>query len=332
MVNVLVSIIMTVYNREKYVRRGLDSIVAQKNVNIELIIVDDGSTDGSPAILDDYAKKYGFIRVIHKSNGGICSARNVGLDNVRGDYIFFIDDDDFLPENAIHDLLEISLSNDADLVIGNYSQYNDNCEYIGSFEIPTKYCNKLLTKREACELLYFCKLSHVAIVVWGRLYKKKIWDIIRFPENIPKSEDVFIYPDIMNNCNSIYFTDEIVYNQLLSEVSLSRNKYSRKSLFHVEGIAIVIRYLIKMGFYDVALYQFGMGTRFIMYIQDFLHDDESIQEIRRLIGIYKVIAGDLIKYVDLKNKLRMLIFKANYGLYKKLQRIYAQKHDGDVEV
>ncbi len=324
MVNTLVSIIMTVYNREKYVRRGLDSIVAQKNVNIELIIVDDGSTDGSPAILDDYVRRYDFIRVIHKSNGGLSSARNVGLDNVRGDYIFFMDDDDFLPENAIHDLLEMSLNNDADLTFGNYAKYNDNCEYIGAFEIPQKYCNKRLTKRETCELLLFSADSHVLVVSWGKLYKKKVWERVRFPENILKSEDQFVLPDLMDNCDSIYFTDEIVYNQLFSVVSISRNKRDRKFLYHAEGIAVIIRYLIKMGFYDIALYKFGLGTRSIMYYQDILHDDESKQEISRLIGIYIVIAGDLIKYVDLKNKLRLVLFKTNYGIYKKLQRMHAK--------
>ncbi len=326
MANELVSIIMTVYNREKYVRRGLDSIVAQKNVNIELIIVDDGSTDGSPAILDDYARRYDFIRVIHKSNGGLCSARNVGLDNAIGDYIFFIDDDDFLSENAIHDLLEISLNNDADLVIGNYARFNDGCEYDGVFEIPPKYCNKLLTKREACELFLFSENSHVLVASWGKLYKKKVWEGVRFPENIPQSEDQFIFPIVIENCNSIYFTDEIVYNQLFSEVSITRNKCDRQFLFHAEGITYIIRYLMKMGFYDIALYKFGIGTRRIMDLQEILHDDESTQEIKRLIVIYKDLAGDLIKYVDLKNKLRMSIFKFNYGLYKKLQRMRVKMH------
>ncbi|MBE5837320.1 glycosyltransferase family 2 protein [Butyrivibrio sp.] len=324
MVNTLVSIIMTVYNREKYVRRGLDSIVAQKNVNIELIIVDDGSTDGSPAILDDYARRYDFIRVIHKSNGGLCSARNVGLDNAIGDYIFFIDDDDFLSENAIHDLLKISLNNDADLVIGNYARFNDGCEYDGVFEIPPKYCNKLLTKREACELFLFSENSHVLVASWGKLYKKKVWEGVRFPENIPQSEDQFIFPRVIENCNSIYFTDEIVYNQLLSEASMTRRRFDRKRLFHTEGMAVIIRYLIEMGFYDIALYKFGLGTRSIMCYQDIFHDDESIQETSRLISIYKAIAGELVKHVDLKNKLRMILFISNYGLYKKLQRMHAK--------
>ena len=325
MENDLISVIMTVYNRENYVKRALDSVVSQNNVNIEFIIVDDGSTDSSPLILDEYAQKYDFIRVIHTNNRGISAARNTGLDNVLGDYIFFIDDDDFLPENALYDLFELSLEKNVDMVIGNYAHYNDNFEYIGEFEIPEKYCNKFLTKRETCELLYFSGESHVLIVSWGKLYKKKVWNGIRFPENKTKSEDQFVFPDIMDNCDNIYFTDEIVYNQLFSQVSITRSKYDRRFLYNAEGVASVIRYLMKMKFYDIAIYKFGVGTRSIMDLQGVLSDDESVKEIKRLIKVYKRIAHDLIPYVDLKNKFRMIIFETNYGLYKRLQRLYAKK-------
>jgi len=326
MENVLISVIMTVYNREKYVRRALDSVVFQKNVNIEFIVVDDGSTDRSPLILDEYAQKYDFIRVIHTNNRGISAARNIGLDNVLGDYIFFIDDDDFLPENALYDLFKLSREKNVDMVIGNYAHYNDNNEYDGFFEIPQKYCNRILTKRETCELLYFSGESHVLIVSWGKLYKKKVWNGVRFPERITKSEDQFVFGELMDNCDIIYFTDEIVYNQLFSQVSITRSKYSRKSLYNSEGVASVIRYLMKMQFYDIVLYKFGVGTRSIMDMQSVLNDDESIQEISRLINIYKAIASELIKHVDLKNKLRMILFISNYGLYKKLQRMHAKKY------
>ena len=258
--------------------------------------------------------------------GGLSVARNTGLDNASGDYIFFIDDDDFLPQNALYDLLKRSRENNADLVIGNYAHYNDNNEYDGFFEIPQKYCNRILTKRETCELLYFSGESHVLIVSWGKLYKKKVWYGVRFPERITKSEDQFVFGELMDNCDIIYFTDEIVYNQLFSQVSITRSKYSRKSLYNSEGVASVIRYLMKMQFYDIALYKFGVGTRSIMDMQSVLNDDESIQEISRLINIYKAIAGELIKHVDLKNKLRMILFISNYGLYKKLQRMHAKKY------
>lgn len=325
MENDLISVIMTVYNRENYVKRALDSVVSQNNVNIEFIIVDDGSNDSSPLILDEYAQKYDFIRVIHITHGGLSVARNTGLDNASGDYIFFIDDDDFLPQNALYDLLKRSRENNADLVIGNYAHYNDNNEYDGFFEIPKKYCNRILNKRETCELLYFSGESHVLIVSWGKLYKKKVWNGVRFPERITKSEDQFVFASIMGNCDTIYFTDEIVYNQLFSQVSITRSKYDKRFLYNSEGVASVIRYLMKMQFYDIAIYKFGVGTRSIMDLQGVLSDDESVKEIKRLIKVYKRIAHDLIPYVDLKNKFRMIIFETNYGLYKRLQRFYAKK-------
>ncbi len=83
-----VSVILTVYNREKCLSRCIDSILAQKNINFELLIIDDGSTDSSPVICDDYALKYDNIRVIHEKNAGLSVARNTGLDNVKGDFVF----------------------------------------------------------------------------------------------------------------------------------------------------------------------------------------------------------------------------------------------------
>ena len=95
----LLSIIVPVYNVEKYLRCCIDSICRQENMNKEIILVNDGSTDGSGAICDDYAKKYPEITVIHKENGGLASARNAGLDAMNGSYVGFIDSDDFIAED-----------------------------------------------------------------------------------------------------------------------------------------------------------------------------------------------------------------------------------------
>ena len=97
----LVSIIIPAYNCEKYISKCINSVVNQTYKNIEIIIIDDGSKDNSSVLCDEYAKEYNFITVIHKENGGLSDARNYGLKNAKGKYIFFIDSDDFIDDNTL---------------------------------------------------------------------------------------------------------------------------------------------------------------------------------------------------------------------------------------
>lgn len=111
-----VSIIVPVYNTEKFLRRCIDSILAQTYTDFELLLIDDGSKDSSGTICDEYAEKDTRVRVFHKANGGVSSARNVGLDNARGEWVTFVDSDDYIEENF---LKSFDGNLDADLVVGN---------------------------------------------------------------------------------------------------------------------------------------------------------------------------------------------------------------------
>ena len=101
----MISVIVPVYNAEKYLHRCINSILAQTFVDIELLLIDDGSTDSSSVICDKYAKKDQRVRVFHKENGGVSSARNLGLDNAQGEWIAFVDGDDWVKETYLSNLL-----------------------------------------------------------------------------------------------------------------------------------------------------------------------------------------------------------------------------------
>lgn len=119
------SIIIPVYNVEKYLDDCLKSIIKQYIEEIEIILIDDGSTDKSGYICDKYSKDYEYIHVIHKENGGLSSARNVGIKEARGEYIWFVDSDDYIANNAIVKIMD-KISDEVDLVIGSYCAiYND---------------------------------------------------------------------------------------------------------------------------------------------------------------------------------------------------------------
>ncbi len=132
------SIVIPVYNVAPYLRECVDSVLAQNSTDYEIILVDDGSTDNSPAICDEYAEKYSQIKVIHKANGGLSDARNFGIKKAQGDYLMFLDSDDFWNrENVLLDLHNIIKENNPDLIIHELSSFY-NLEKI----IPRKFKNK----------------------------------------------------------------------------------------------------------------------------------------------------------------------------------------------
>mgnify|MGYP003175335838 FL=1 len=130
----LVSIIIPVYNAEKYLRYCVDSILQQSYTNLEVILVDDGAKDSSPSICDDYAQSDSRVTVIHQPNGGIAKAQNTGLDAAHGDYIAFADNDDILDSRNIELLLHALKSTDADMSKGRWRQF-------GVSQLPT-ICNE----------------------------------------------------------------------------------------------------------------------------------------------------------------------------------------------
>ena len=118
------SIVIPVYNVAPYLRECVDSVLAQNSTDYEIILVDDGSTDNSPAICDEYAEKYSQIKVIHKANGGLSDARNFGIKKAQGDYLMFLDSDDFWNrENVLLDLHNIIKENNPDLIIHELSSF-----------------------------------------------------------------------------------------------------------------------------------------------------------------------------------------------------------------
>ena len=118
--NLLISVIVPVYNTEKYLGRCVDSIINQTYTNLEIILVDDGSPDNSPAICDEYAKKDQRIKVIHKENGGLSSARNAGLDIAKGDFISFIDSDDWVEKDLFEVLVSLYGKTQAEIIASSF--------------------------------------------------------------------------------------------------------------------------------------------------------------------------------------------------------------------
>lgn len=209
--NYKISVIIPVYNVEEYLRRCLDSVINQTYKNLEIICINDGSKDKSGNICDEYSDKDKRIIVIHKTNGGLSSARNEGLQICTGDYISFIDSDDWIEE----DFYEFVIKNvaDEDLMVFDYYIAKSNTEK----EIK-KYGNKICEiNKEKCLIdLSRAKLeSHV----WDKIYKSLIFKDMRFPEN-RNYEDQAIMHLIIDKSKKIKYFNESFYNYFQNPKSI----------------------------------------------------------------------------------------------------------------
>ncbi len=188
MSNPLISIIVPVYNVEQYLDKCVESIVNQTYKNLEIILVDDESPDTCPVMCDEWAKKDSRIKVIHKKNGGVSSARNSALDIASGDYIAFADSDDWLEQNMYKILVDYAVEYDADIVKCLFYKNEENGiqTVFGNTDIPDKYYNDSFELRKS--VITYDDFA----CVFNGIFKRKAFDNIRFNEKIRISEDLLI--------------------------------------------------------------------------------------------------------------------------------------------
>lgn len=188
----LVSVIIPVYNVSRYLPQCLDSVISQTWINLEIIIIDDGSTDGSGRICDQYANRDDRIKVIHSPNRGLSSARNLGLENLRGQYIFFIDSDDWIEPHTIETLLRTALLTGSYIV--NTGVYY---EYVGKTVHSSTRTGNFHTYRGRDILSAFAE-GRFKNVVWNKLYRSECFTDTRFPDS-HNYEDIAIVWKIMKS-------------------------------------------------------------------------------------------------------------------------------------
>lgn len=203
--NPLVSIIVPVYNVERYIHRAVESILNQSYRNIEIILVDDGSSDNCPQICDEYALKDKRIKVIHKKNGGLSDARNVGINIIKGEYITFVDSDDYIAANAIERFLQEMQAQNVDAICCGFSIIDSNGEIYDCCrcEKNIQYTGTDTAKRLIQDLYPYN-------FAWAKLYKKKLFDNIRFPTGRLYEDAATIYK-IISKANAVYFMTDCLY-------------------------------------------------------------------------------------------------------------------------
>ena len=242
----LVSVIVPVYNAQDYLPYCVDSILGQSYANLEVILVDDGATDDSPAICDRYEATDPRVKVIHQENGGIAKAQNAGLDAATGSCIAFADNDDILDRHNIEYLLHALLSTGADMSKARWSQFGvsqleqvardaadgqDTAEppaHVTVFRNPlnayqTVFCKtlRLIGDRlgRNTEARYFNEAN------WCRLYRRELWDGVRFPEGM-YAQDVMVAGELYTRMNTVADLDMVLYHWLQSPGSVTHTQRS----------------------------------------------------------------------------------------------------------
>lgn len=217
----LISIIVPIYNTEKYLRKCVNSIINQTYKDLEIILVDDGSSDTCPKICDEFAEIDNRIVVLHKKNEGVSAARNSGLDIAKGEYIGFVDSDDYIAPDMYEMLLTRILKENSDMACCNYLQVDENCKSFPNQQLPLK--DECVNALEAMQ--YFIKYGGYYVVPVNKLCNKRIFQDLRFPVD-RRYEDFSIINEIIFQCKKVSHISNALYYYVRNNVSFTMDKFN----------------------------------------------------------------------------------------------------------
>ena len=216
----MLSVLIPAYNAEKTINRCIDSILYQTYQNIEIIIANDGSTDGTLSILSDYAEKDKRIIICNQANKGVSAARNTCLKNAHGEYILYVDADDWIESNMIQRMLE--LINDADIVFceSDHAEISEQVEDIENVKI--EYWD------QKQQMLEFMKHKRMTGMLWNKLIRRNLTVGVQFNEKTGYGEDAEFLWKILKRSRKMVVTNENLYHHVLENTSISHVSFSEK--------------------------------------------------------------------------------------------------------
>lgn len=299
----LISVIVPVYNLEKYIGRCIESILRQSYVHFELIIVNDGSKDSSLEICKKYAEEDKRIRVVDRLNGGASAARNSALEIMQGKYVVFVDGDDWVSENYLENLYDA-------LKIGNFDIVQ--CNYLATKEMGVvKACSEF-NKRDVLEITKTQALNDggYKVVIWGKIYSARIFDNFRFKEGTIYEDDASYYI-FVNKAKKIAILKETLYYYFLSNDSVMRNEKKEKSIAFIEIYEERMQYFIDRCNYPLLEGTYGRCCKvLIAWTADSIVNHTNINDIAEFIKYFKKYYSKAMKsnYVRKKDKILFVCF------------------------
>ena len=313
MKNELISVIINVYNAEKYIKKCLESVINQTYKNIEILIINDGSTDDTLKICKSYKDKR--IKIITTENQGLSISRNVGIDNAKGNYLYFVDADDFILEDTVEYLYKLLVKYNADvsttkcLEIYNYDYKLEN--KIEKIDVLNgiDYLNKILLSLDRCT------------TTWNKLYKKELFDDLRFEKRI--INDMALMYKVALRCNKFIFSNQIKYLYLRTPGSITgKHKPDRAMDMYKVGVE---RYEYINNIYpNLNENKIGLIHSIVMVynhndktVDDFLNKNNARKVFKKSYSFFKVLSSKLRK----KEKIKIILYRISPKLERFIQKL-----------
>ncbi len=314
----LISVIVPVYNVRQYINRCIDSIIEQTYANLEIILVDDGSTDNSGNICDEYAKKDNRIKVIHKENGGLSDARNAGIDIAKGAFISFIDSDDYVENNYIEILYNAIKKHEADIAVGAHKVIYDT----GTILEKATGEEAILEPKEVLKRILYDE--GIDLSAWSKLYKLELFKEIRYPKG-RIFEDAATTYKLIDKSKRISIISKSIYNYVIRDDSITNKKFSPKKMDLITSTEEMSNY-IKNKYPDLE----QAANRRLMYaylstLTQLLKSKNKNPKIeQQLISYIKENSKSVLKDKRLKKRDKIALISINFGtsFYKIMWKIY----------
>ncbi len=314
----LISIIVPIYNVEEYLEKCVDSILNQTYKNLEIILVNDGSSDDSINICNRYEKEDSRVKVIHKQNGGMSDARNTGMKIASGKYIGFVDSDDYIKEDMIENLYNLLQKNNADISICAYELLDKN-------KTPSVKLNgEVYSFNNIDAIQELLKSKFITSHCWNKLYKKQLWENVQFPIG-RKFEDMAVMHLVFEKAEKIVYKNEIEYYYIkrsnsimksisdklvndLREMSILREEYIKKNIAQNEKYAEISEIKrIKMCYDYIILGKLDNLYNSKEYIEDY-------KKFKKYMKKYRFEA--INTQINFRKKIELCVLYLNREIYK----------------
>lgn len=305
-----ISVIVPVYNTEEYLRKCLDSIIMQTFKDYEIIIVDDGSQDNSAQIINEYVKKYSCIKAFKKENGGLSSARNYGIEKASGDYLLFVDSDDYIDKDMLKKMYDKAILENSDIVVSEFSYVYSNGKVVRS------HSNLDYSEYFNCKYLLTPPMAPI------RLFKKSLFDNIKFKVQI-YYEDLDLCPKMVLYTKKISFVNESLYFYLMRDSSIMHQKKFNNHLNDIYSVLDSNYNLLYQEYPEEIEYMYIIhllrtaSLRFLDYKEGKAH----LKEINKIMK-ERFPHWSRNKYFKLSNKkIKLICYLVYYRLYLLLKLI-----------
>ena len=313
----MISIIVPVYNVEKYVKRCIESILEQTHKEFELIIVDDGSTDRSGEICDTLKKSDRRIRVIHQENGGLSAARNRGLTEAGGEYITYIDSDDYVDASYLETLYQNAVKYQADVSLCGFRLVWENSKTKNMSDGKDEV--KQYTGREAVREIVVNNKSSM-ITAWGKLYHHTLRELLIYPEG-RLHEDEFVTYKVLYQAKKVVETVEPLYNYFQRGKSIMNDGYSKRRLDKIVALKEAIGFFEnkqEMGLMSYARKRYLLNIQIAWYrVKKFMPEEKAIlTELNaEWKTLYKQNKADIVEKSSVVDKISIFVYGISPSMY-----------------